>query len=121
MTPIMRALLACVVSLVRSRAALHLGILALRHQLGGVSTIDPTAARAAERSNSLVVAGAGLGPITRGLDVCTAGNRARLAAPAVSRPLGSPQPTGPGPVLAPAIREISAANPRWGSPRILGA
>ena len=37
MTPIMRALLACVVSLVRSRAALHLGILALRHQLGGIN------------------------------------------------------------------------------------
>ena len=99
MMPISRALLAFVASLFRSRLSLQLEIVALRHQLGAYHrSIRRPQVHLADR---LFWAWLSCG-------------WARLSR--TSRP---GQPSIPK-ELRTLIREISVANPRWGSPRILG-
>ncbi len=125
MKPVVRALLACAVSLVRSRVALHLEILALRHQLAVYqrSTRRPHVrpsdrvlwswlSRGWSRWREIVLF---VQPATvlawqrkRFRDHWARLNRTRPGRPSISQEIRA------------LIREISAANPRWGSPRILG-
>jgi putative transposase len=125
MKPVVRALLAFAVSLVRSRVALHLEILALRHQLAVYqrSTRRPHLrpsdrilwswlSRGWSRWREVVVF---VQPATvlawqrkRFRDHWARLSRTRPGRPSISREVRA------------LIREISAANPRWGSPRILG-
>jgi hypothetical protein len=51
MTPIVRALLAFGTSLFRSRVTLHLEIVGAAPSTGALSTVQPAAARAAQRSD----------------------------------------------------------------------
>ena len=125
MTPIVRALFAFAVSLVRSRAALHLEILALRRQLG---VYQRSTRRLHVRPSDRVLWSWLARGWARWREVLMFVQPATVLAwrrrrfrdhwARLSR-------RGPGrPAIAKEIRElireISAANPRWGSPRILG-
>jgi len=125
MTPIVRARLAFAVSLVRSRAALHLEILALQHQLG---VYQRSARRLHVRPSDRVLWSWLARGWARWREVLMFVQPATVRAWQRRR---FPDPwtrhgrRGPGrPAIAKEIREliraISAANPRWGSPRILG-
>ncbi len=125
MTPIIRALIAFAVSLVRSRVSLQLEVVALRHQLTlyqGSSRgpqVHPSdrilwswLARHWRRWREVVVF---VQPATvlawqrkRSRDHWARLRRREPGRPAISREVRD------------LIREISGANPRWGSPRILG-
>jgi putative transposase len=125
MMPILRALVAFVVSLVRSRVSLQLEIVALRHQLAIYQRsirrprVRPTdrmlwawLARHWPRWREVLIF---VQPAT-----VIAWQRkrfrdhwARLSQRSPGRPLVSPE-------LRTLIRDISTANPRWGAPRILG-
>ena len=126
MTPIVRALLAFAVSLVQSRVSLQVEIAALRHQLTVYKRsvrrprVRPSdrlfwawLARYWDRWREALVF---VQPAT-----VLAWQRKRFRAhwTRLSRPgrPGRPTISQEGRDL---IREISAANPRWGSPRILG-
>ncbi len=126
MTPIIRALLAFLVSLLRSRRSLSLQIWALRHQLAVYQRsirrpqIRPSdwllwtgLARGWARWRELLVF---VQPAT-----VLAWQRRRFRAHWTSR--SRTGRAGRPPIseeLQALIREISTANPRWGSPRILG-
>jgi len=126
MTPLVRALLAFAASLFRSRVSLQVEILALRHQLGvyhrsirrpQVGLSDHLfwlwLSRGWSRGREVLVfvqpATVLAWQRTRFRDhwarLSRTGRPGRLAIPKELRAL---------------IREISTANPRWGSPRILG-
>ena len=125
MVPIFRALVAFVGSFLRSRVSLRMEILALRHQLALYRRsirrppIRPSdrmvwawLARHWDRWREVLVF---VQPATvlawqrrRFRDHWARLSRKQPGRPAVSRE------------LRPLIREISTANPRWGSPRILG-
>ena len=125
MKPVVGALLAFAVSLVRSRMALHLEILALRHQLAvyhrsirrpQVRLIDRLVwswlARGWSHWREVLVF---VQPATvRAWRRQRFRNHwARLSRRHPGRPAIAKE-------LRELIRDISAANPRWGSPRILG-
>jgi len=80
MKPVVHALLAFVVSWLRSRLSLQLETVALRHQLAGISELDPTAAHSSNRPYPVVLAGAGLVCLVGGADLRAAHHRNRLAA-----------------------------------------
>jgi len=126
MTPIVRALLAFAVSLVQSRMSLQVEIAALRHQLTVYKRsvrrprVRPSdrifwawLARYWDRWREALVF---VQPAT-----VLAWQRKRFRAhwTRLSRPGRPGRPTISQEVRD-LIREISAANPRWGSPRILG-
>ena len=126
MTPIIRALLAFVVSLVRSRLSLQVEILALRHQLTVYHRsirrpqVRPSdrlfwswLARGWSRWREVLVF---VQPATV---LAWQRKRFREHWARLSRTGSSGRPTISKEVRE-LIREISAANPRWGSPRILG-
>jgi putative transposase len=125
MTPIVRALLAFAVSLFRSRVSLQMEVLALRHQLTiyqrsirrpQVRSIDRIVwswlSRGWSRWREVLVfvqPATVLGwQRTRFRDHWARLSRKEPGRPAISQELRA------------LIREISAANPHWGSPRILG-
>lgn len=126
MKPIVRALIAFAVSLVRSRVSLQLEILALRHQLtvyqrsirrpyvrpGDRILWSWLAQRWARWREALVF----VQPATV---LAWQRKRFREHWARLSRTGSSGRPTISKEVRE-LIREISAANPRWGSPRILG-
>ena len=126
MTSIVRALFAFAVSLVRSRVSLQVEILALRHQLG---VYHRSIRRPQVRPIDRIVWSWLSRAWARWRDVLIFVQPATVLAWQRRRfrdHWARLSQRGPGrPVLAPAIRElirkISAANPRWGSPRILGA
>ena len=125
MTSIVRALFAFAVSLVRSRVFLQVEILALRHQLGvyhrsirrpQVRPIDRIVwswlSRAWARWRDVLIF---VQPATV---IAWQRTRFRDHWARLSR-RGPGRPTIPKEVRE-LIRDISVANPRWGSPRILG-
>jgi len=126
MTPIVRALIAFAVSLVRSRVSLHLEILALQHQLTLYHRsirrphVRPSdrlfwswLARSWSRWREVLIF---VQPATV---LAWQRKRFREHWARLSR-TGPPGRPAIGKELRELIREISAANPRWGSPRILG-
>ena len=127
MTPIVRALLAFVVSLVRSRVSLQLEIVALRHQLAlyqrsirrpQVRLTDRIfwswMSRGWSRWREVLIF---VQPATV-LAWQSARFREHWARLSQAGHAGGPTIGGD---VRQLIREISTANPRWGSPRILGA
>jgi putative transposase len=126
MTPIVRALLAFATSFFRSRVALQLEILALRHQLGLYhrSSRRPHV-RPSDRilwswlSRSWARWREALVFVQPATVLAWQRRRFREHWARLSRTGSSGRPTISKEVRA-LIREISAANPRWGSPRILG-
>jgi hypothetical protein len=125
MTPIVRALLALAVSLVRSRVAFHLEILALRHQLGVYQrSIRRLQIRLTERlfwswlSRGWSRWREVLVFVQPATVLAWQSKRfrdhwARLSQRTPGRPVASKK-------LRELNREISAANPQWGAPNILG-
>ena len=125
MTPIVRALLACVASVFRSRVSLQLEIVALRHQLAlcqrsirrphvrpGDRILWSGLSRGWSRWRGVLVF---VQPATvlawqrkRFRDHWARRSRKEPGRPAISQKVRA------------LIREISGANPRWGAPRILG-
>ena len=127
MTPIVRALLAFVVSLVRSRVSLQLEIVALRHQLAlyqrsirrpQVRLTDRIfwswLSRGWSRWREVLIF---VQPATV---LAWQSARFREHWARLSQAGHAGRPTI-GEDVRQLIREISTANPRWGSPRILGA
>jgi hypothetical protein len=124
--PIVVSVLVAVRSLFRSRGALHLEILALRHQLQGFGTLVATA-RASDRSRPPA-----LGLVLAHLDRLSGGARPReardgrcLAPPRLSPMLDLEESTAhePGERTADVralVRTMSDANPLWGAPRVHG-
>ncbi len=125
MTPIIRALLAFAVSLVRSRASLQVEILALQHQL---AVYHPSIRRPHVRPSDRIFWSWLSRGWARWREVVVFGPPATVIAwqrqcfrdhwARLSR-------TGPGRLaisgeVSQLIREVSAAIPRWGSPRIQG-
>ena len=125
MPPIVRALLAFVTSLFRSRLSLQLEILALRHQL----TLYQRSSRRphVQPSDRILWSWLSRG-WARWREVLVFVQPATVLAWQRQRfrdhwaHLSRRHPGRPaiGQELRALIREISAANPRWGSPRILG-
>ena len=97
MKPIVRALLAFAVGLVRSRVSLAGGDPPVAASVGGLSPIDPAAPGAPLRPDLLVMACAALGALAGGPGLRAAGDRARLAAHTIPHALGPAQPGGTGP------------------------
>jgi hypothetical protein len=125
MTSIARALFAFAVSLLRSRVSLQVEILALRHQLGAYHrSIRRPQARPIDRIvwSWLSRAWARWRDVLIFVQPATvlAWQRTRFRDhwARLSR-RGPGRPTIPKEIRE-LIRDISAANPRWGSPRILG-
>ena len=126
MTPIVRALLAFVASLFRSRLSLQVEIVALRHQL---TLYERSIRRPRVRRSDRIFWSWLAQHWARWREVLVfvqpatvlAWQRTRFRehwARLSRRHAGGPAiPTE----LRALIRELSAANPRWGSPRILGA
>ena len=126
MPPIVRALFAFVASLFRSRVSLQLEIVALRHQL---TLYQRSIRRPCVRPSDRILWAWLARHWTRWRDVLVfvqpatvlAWQRRRFRAHWAR--LGRPTPPGRPAVseeLRSLIRDISTANPRWGSPRILG-
>jgi transposase InsO family protein len=126
MTSIIRALLAFAVSLVRSRVSLQLEILALRHQL----TVYHRSIRRPQVRPSDLLSWSWLArQWSRWWEALVFGQPATVLAwqrtrcrehwARLSR-TGSAGRPAISKEIRELIREISAANPRWGSPRILG-
>ena len=125
MTPIARALLVFIASRVRSRVSLQSEILVLRHQL---AVYHRPIRRPRVRSSDRILWSWLVRVWARWREVLVFGQAATVLAWqrrrfrdhwARLRRREPGRPTIPKEVRA-RIREISAANPRWGSPRILG-
>ena len=125
MTSIIRALLAFAVSLVRSRVSLQLEILALRHQL---MLYHRSIRRPHVRPSDRIV----WSWLSRGWSrwrealvfvqpaIVLAWQRTRFPVHWARLSRGGPGRPAISQEVRELIREVSAANPRWGSTRILG-
>jgi len=112
-------------SAARSRAALHLEILALRHRLAVLNRSPLATSSDRGGSGALGVAVAGVERLAAGARPRQAGHRAPLAPARVSSVLDveASVPTGRparAPEVCALIRRMAAANPLRGAPRIHG-
>ncbi len=125
MTPIVRALLAFAVSLVRSRVSLHVEILALRHQL---TVYERSIRRPRVRLSDRIFWSWLARHSARWREVLVfvqpatvlAWQRTRFLAHWARLSRRHPGRPAIPKELRELIRDISTANPQWGAPRILG-